>query len=514
MERSISNFFIKTLLALAVLPGCKKLDVLNENQPDREAVLSTGADLMEVLAGGYATWWQGVHGDHTAIAIGVTSDAYGMPWDEYGARRMGEEPRLAYHNRTSETPDYRLIAETPWYGCLSAASSANDVLAAMDKGVGIDQGGPQDQSIRAAAHMLRGLSRGYLGLIFDQSLIVDEKTDLESLPGFSDYTGVVAAAVADLETALDLSAPLGGNFIHNYFNGLILDGPQFARLCHAYAARFLAQWPRTATEYDQVDWQAVLDHAHAGLTTNFAPVAKGGKWTSYHKYTFAETGLGPLWARVDQRLVAAMDPSQPPRYPEVIAKGEAPLSQPMAASTDKRLAMDFIFLPQINFPASRGEWHFSHYKHNRNISDPGFAGDGQTSGPMPVFLAADCRLLEAEAHLGLGQLSQAIGLMNSGARSSRGNLPNLPAAAGAETIKKAIFYERAIELFNTAPMGMWFDRRRVGPRLDYLAADPLGGLQTGTPAQLPVPANELRVHGEPPYDFGGPQDPEGIIRVF
>lgn len=514
MEKSISYAFFLFILPLVVLPGCKKLDVLNENQPDREAVLNTGADLIEVLVGGYATWWQGVHGDHTAIALGITADAYGMPWDEFGARRMGEEPRVAYHNRSSETPDYRRIAENPWYGCLTAASSANDVLAAMDKGVGIDQGGPQDQSIRAGAFLLRGLSRGYLGLIFDQSLLVDETTDLETLPGFSAYPEVIAAAVADLETAIDLSEPLGGNFIFTYFSGLTLDGPQFIRLCHAYAARFLAQWPRTENEYDQVTWQAVLDHAQAGLTGSFAPLAKGGKWTSYHKYTFAETGLGPLWARVDQRLVAAMDSGQPSRYPEVTAKGEAPLSQPVAVSADKRLASDFLFFPQVNFPVSRGEWHFSHYKHNRNVSDPGFAGDGQTSGPMPVFLAADCRLLEAEAQLGLGQLSKAITLINGGTRSTRGNLLNLPGTATAETIKKAIFYERAIELFNTGPMGLWFDRRRVGPRLDYLAVDPLGGLQTGTPAQLPVPANELRVHGEPPYDFGGPQDPEGIHRVF
>lgn len=494
--------------------GCNKLDIQNENHPDRDAVLSTGADLMEVLAGGYATWWQSVHGNYPVIGIGVASDAYGFPWDDFGGRRMGDEPRKAYHNRVSETPDYRQIAESPWYGCLSAASSANDVLAALERGVGIDQGGPQDQSIEAAAYLLRGLSRGYLGLIFDQCLITDEHTDLEDLPPFDTYWSAVTAAAGDLTDAAEIAAPLGDNFIHSYFNGLTLNGADFSAVCHAYAARFLAQWPRTEDEYQQVDWQAVLNHAEKGLTFDFAPIAKGGKWTSYQQYTFAETGLGPLWARVDQRIVAAMDNSQPARYPEVNAKGEAPLAHPMATSPDKRLSTDFIYLAQVNFPVSRGEWHFSHYKHNRNVTDSGFAGDGHTQGPMPVFLAADCQLLKAEALLGLSQLQQAVNAVNAGTRVTRGNLPQLLASAGAGNIKKAIFYERAIELFNTGPMGLWFDRRRSGARQDYLTADPLGGLQTGTPAQLPVPANELSIHGEAPYDFGGEADPSGITKVY
>ena len=63
-------------------------------------------------------------------------------------------------------------------------------------------------------------------------------------------------------------------------------------------------------------------------------------------------------------------------------------------------------------------------------------------------------------------------------------------------------------------MGLWFDRRRTGARQEYNAVDALGGLQMGTPAQLPVPATELRIHGMEPYNFGGEKDPEGIVPVF
>jgi hypothetical protein len=285
-------------------------------------------------------------------------------------------------------------------------------------------------------------------------------------------------------------------------------------LSHAYAARFLAQWPRTPAENDQVDWQAVQDHAEKGLTYNFAPMADGEAWQSYHKWVFAETGQGPFWARVDQRLIAALDPSQPSRYPETIAKGEAPLAKTEAQSKDNRLITDFTYFTKNNFPADRGEWHFSHYKHNRNLSDPDFAGDGSSTGPMPAFRAADNELLRIEALLQSGQKAQAITALNAGTLKTRGQLPSIPAQASETEVLRAIFYERAIELLSTAPAGLWLDRRRMMPRENYLEVTPLGGLQIGTPAQLPVPAEELRIQGALPYNFGGANDPEGIVPVY
>ncbi|NUN99358.1 MAG: RagB/SusD family nutrient uptake outer membrane protein [Saprospiraceae bacterium] len=507
-------FRIVTMSLLLFFTACKGLDTTNESNPDRNAVLASGADLEIVLGGGYVTWWQGVHGEHPVIGLSVAADAYGMSWGNFGAQRMGLEPRAAYNNRTTEDPDYRQIVETPWSNCLSAVSSANDVLIAMNKGISVDDGGPQDQSVKAAAHFLRGVSWGYLGLIFDQVLLANENTDIEAEIPFSSYTEAIDAAVAELEAGIAIAEALGDNFVHRYFNGLTLDATGFVRLSHSYAARLLAQWPRTLAENGMVNWSAVLDHAEAGLVTNFAPLADGKFWTSYQRYVFAEAGQGPFWARVDQRLIAALDPAQPTRYPEVVALGEAPLSHPMATSTDARLASDFLFFANNNFPVDRGEWHFSHYKHNRNITDAGFAGDGATSGPMPVFLTADNALLRAEALLRLNRKAEAINLLNSGTRVTRGQLPPLSGSATFEAVERAILYERAIELLSTAPMGLWFDRRRIGARQEFDNVDALGSLQKGTPAQLPVPAGELRIHGLPAYNFGGAEDLDGVVRVY
>lgn len=508
--RFILSFFIILFMAI----GCKDIDTLNLNNPGRNDVLATGSDLFKVLDAGYAAWWQGVHGPEPAIALSVAADALSLGMGNFGASRMGQEPRAAYNNRIAENEAYKRIAENPWYGCLSAVASANDVIAALNEGISIDKGGPQDESVLAAAHFLRGVSWGYLGLIFDRGLMVDEKDEPGAMAPFSSYQDMIGAAVEELDEAISITEALGPDFIHTSFNGLTLDAGQFIQLCHSYAARFLAQWPRTETENLEVDWAAVQTHAEGGLQHDFAPLADGKLWQSYQQYAFAETGKGPFWARVDQRLVAALDRSQPTRYPEVEALGEAPLANPTAQSNDQRLASDFIFIPFNSFPPEAGEWHFSHYKHNRNQTNPDFAGDGYTTGPMPVFLAADNQLLQAEAMLWQGNKAGAIATLNAGSRVARGGLTPLSSGASDQEVQQAILYERAIELLNTAPMGQWLDRRRSAPRLNFTELDALGGLQMGTPAQLPVPARELQVHQEEPYNFGGEKDPEGVVPVY
>ncbi|MCG8326733.1 MAG: hypothetical protein MI974_03555 [Chitinophagales bacterium] len=503
------TFYI--LISFLLITSCEDLSTVNNLTTDRDAVISSGSDLQNVLKQGYENWWQAIHSESSVIALSASADIFTLAWDDFGAHRMSAEPRQSYNNQLSEADDYRAIIETPWYRCLAAAADANDILRSMDEGITIDKGGAQDQSIAAAAHMLRGLSWGYLGLLFDQTLVVDEKTTLSEDLNFVDYKQAIAAAVAELELAIELAEDAGIDFIHTSFNGMTLGDAQFAAICHSYAARFLAQWPRTPEEAVQVNWDAVLAHSSKGISENFAPEADGKSWTSYHRYIFAEAGEGPFWARIDQRLVAALDNNQPARYPEVEALGEPALANPEASSNDQRLENYFIYRPFNAFPVERGEWHFSHYQYNRNIFDPSFSGNGQ-EGLMPVFLKADNELLTAEALLHLGQLGNAITAINNGSRVQAGGLAPLAASASVQEVIQAIYYERLIELLGSAPVGGWLDRRRLAPREDYTMMTALGGLQLSTPAQLPVPVAELRVHGIEAYNFGGEMDPEGIVK--
>ena len=504
---------LSVCLILGLLLSCESLELDNNFNPGSQQVISTGDDLQDALQKGYLSWWSALHRPAPALSLAVAGDAYSLPWEDFGAAQMGQEPREAFQNNTAAPEAYRQIAEGPWYGCLGAVSDANEVLRALENGISLDKGGPQDQSVRASAHALRGLAWGYLALLFDQAPLVEEDSDLEASLDFVNYPALGARAVEELETAAGLAEGAGIDFLHNYFNGVLLDAAGFQELCHAYAARFLVQMPRTPAERTAVDWEMVATHAEQGLSFDFAPEADGGDWVSYQSYTQANTGEGPFWARVDQRLIAAMDSSQPARYPEVEAAGEPPLASTQAFSADERLETDFLYAPNVPFPAERGEWHFSHYQHRRHESQPELMGNG-SAGPMPTFLRADCELLLAEAWLFTNRKAEAVALLNQGSRVQRGGLPTLSTAEPDTLLEQAIRYERAIELLNTAPMGLWLDRRRWAEREPFSGVTPLGGLQLQTPAQLPVPARELQVNGMELYSFGGGKDPEGVEPFF
>ncbi|NJL75025.1 MAG: hypothetical protein HC892_08315 [Saprospiraceae bacterium] len=227
-----------TFLLLGVLAACQDLDTLSGITTDKKNVITTGSDLVSTLQSGYIFWWKGNHSEFPAVALGVAGDAYGLGRNFFGATQLGMEPRTAFQNSVGAATELRQLVEVPWYNNLTAVTTANDVLSAMDNNISIDQNGAQDQSVRAAAHLLRGLSWGYLGLIYNESALVNEKEDLNNPIPLVPYSDMTQAAVTELEQAIELATAVGDDFVHSYFNGLRLDKSQFVELCHAYAARF------------------------------------------------------------------------------------------------------------------------------------------------------------------------------------------------------------------------------------------------------------------------------------
>ncbi|MEO1050440.1 MAG: RagB/SusD family nutrient uptake outer membrane protein [Bacteroidota bacterium] len=510
MKKALIKIFTLTLsLSLVIVTSCDDLNTQNLNNPDTQRVLASGDDLVGVLAGGYLSWWQANHQSRPGMTLGVASDAISVSWGNFGMRRMSEEPRDAYNNSSAETVDYQDVVRFPWFRNLSAQSISNDVIKAITVD-GLSLGNDsQDQMMLASAYLLRGLSRGYLGLFFDQAYLTEIDSDLTAQLEFSTYTDMIAAAVTDLEEAARIADANSFTMDNSFINGLSLTSAQVSQVANSYAARFLAQSPRTADENANVDWNRVLAFTERGLTDDFAPLADGNQWFGYWRYAHTGASGNPTgsWARLDMRLVSALDPSQPTRFP-VDGSG---LVNPQATSADARLESDFIFVATNNFRPERGLWHFSHYKHHRNITEPSYMGDGIGNGPMPAFASVDNDLLRAEALLRLNRLADAAAVINSGTRVTRGGLPAV-GAGDADIILNAILHERYIEILNTGPGGHFFDRRRIGERLDFNSLDNFGGLQFGTPAHFPVPAVELEVFELTPYNFGGDDDPTGLVR--
>jgi len=104
---------------------------------------------------------------------------------------------------------------------------------------------------------------------------------------------------------------------------------------------------------------------------------------------------------------------------------------------------------------------------------------------------AEIDMFKAEALVQLNRLPEAINVINAGSRTTRGGLPPLSSGASIDEVKKAITYERTIELPLTGMGIEYFDMRRSSQ------------LQDGSLLHFPIPAQQLEVLVEPFYTFGG-----------
>lgn len=491
-----SNLKISLLfVAILSLNSCTKdIDnVNNNNDPNAAQVLATGSDLTSVIAGGFASWWQ-AGGRDTYPALAVAGDIATCSWGNYGMRVLSNEPRNSIPN-TASWSDANVL-EQPWSGYYAAASGACDVIKAINNGVVYEvEGVDETNSILASAYFLRGISIGYLGLLFDKAIIIDENSS-PTITTLSNYNEVIAAALSDLNKAKELSQANTFTLPENFINGYVITNEKLVRLSNSYSARFMVQGARTLTETNAIDWTAVKAFAENGIQEDFGPIGDNGVnwWSNVVVLSSSPNGFEESGGRMDMRIIHLIDPSQPLFYPTT-----TPLTNLEVTTADNRINTDFSFDSQVYFRQDRGLFHYSHYISKRYLTDPLFS-DGADTKRLITFAKADNDLLLAEANARLDNLSDAITLINNGTRTSRGNLAPLANTATKEEVLDAVFYERYVELFNTALGGGFFDRRRTNQ------------LQIGTFRHFPVPASILQVISQELYTFGGAtNDPTGMV---
>ena len=483
------KYVLLGLLVAAI--GCADLSVPNENSPTTEQVLSSPADIESLVQTGFVSWWQATT-DVYVSGFRVGSDVYSCSWGNFDMRNRGTEPRIPYDNNPTASADAKNISEVPWYGLYGVLAQANDFLIQLndtDLVIPSNEAGVSDADytamVEASAYLLQGLAFGDIGLYFDKGFIFDEETPEEELLNleFSTYQDILAVADAKLakaaQTASGLSdVTLGDNYISG-FDGMEMS-TEFVELINTLRARYMVLGARNPAENDALDWNTVKSFAQAGISFDFTPQGDDNFWFSYN-LLYANLGN---WTRVDQSIIATMDPSQPSTYP---TDGSDPGE---ASSDDNRLTMDFIYDGNIPFDASRGLYFFTHYIAGRYDGHTfAFAG-----GPMPHILKAENDLMFAEAVARTNDAANygaAADAVNS-TRVDRGGLPAITAADfGTGAGLDAVRYEREIELFNSGFMQATGDRRR------------LGELQTGSVIHYPVPAKELLILQQELYTYGG-----------
>ncbi|MBL4560768.1 MAG: RagB/SusD family nutrient uptake outer membrane protein [Labilibaculum sp.] len=471
---------------LLAFVSCEDLNVENLNSPDTETVLSDSDGIESITAGLFKFWFSVGHdasysfGTETpARAMWYMADCGTVFWSNFGAVDLSMEPREAYINDV--TYPYHWVGEAYYKNMYDVLTSSTDVINILDNGMQIGGNGEDTDMVKAVAYFTQGLANGYLGLIFDKSVLISTIDDYETME-FSSYKDVVAKGIEQIEKAIEICENSEFILPTSWIPGDEWSNVELARLAHSYIARLLVYSSRNLTQNSQVDWTKVLEHTEKGIKKDFAPLGDGvaGSWKSYFHMKTAASG----WGKIDMRIVNMLDPNIPSTFPESGLYTDLP-NNGLAISDDQRLNIDFEYNTENSRP-DRGYYRWTTYRYKR-LDD--YINNNGINKRIIDFRLSENELLMAEAKYNLDDYEGAATLINNGTRITRGGL----AAIGntKEEVWNAIWYERNIELILSGIGIEYFDMRRFDQ------------LQKGTMLHFPVPAQQLQLIPAEIYTYGG-----------
>jgi hypothetical protein len=477
-------FKISSLLLFILFSSAchKDLETVYNNKPDRIKVLQNPEDVYSLALGTFYNWYMTVTSSISPrMAMWVMADQGTCSWANSGMYHLSSEPRIGFNNTTSYT--YAHIFERYYEDIYGTLFIANNTLIAIQNGMEIGENGKDTEKVKAMGYFIQGLSLGYEGLVYDKGFIITENTDLELELSTSSYQEMLKQAIESLDKCIQICENNSFTVEDTWINGSSYSSEELGQLANSFAARLLVYGSRNKKENDLVDWTKVLNYANKGIQRDLAPYMDNANWKCWYKYYTVRPG----WARIDCRIINLMDERYPWRFPD---DGIPPSK---AQSDDSRLNTDFKYVSTNNMKPERGYYHFSNYEYSRYQY-----AISVHEGEVVDFSMNENDLFKAEANAELGNLSEAINIINSGSRTSRGGLAPLPANTSKENLMKALFYERDIDLIQTGFGIAFFDMRRRDM------------LQIGTMLHFPIPAKELMVLGMPEYTFGGVSNADGI----
>jgi hypothetical protein len=527
------------MLVAALLAACNDpLTVDDSNQPDRTRVLATPGDLEVVTVGAFRTLHNGSIGSAGAgtdlrLLAGESSTST-QSYDAF----MAAIPRQAIWNPRGGSGYF---ANTFAPQSLAARTAA-DGLNLMNVGRISLGSAAQNARFRAFAWFALGVAHGNLALTYDSAAIVDSHAALTVIPGLSGYREVMAAALANLDSALTWTSiattAAGTNGFplpSTWMNGSPLTAAQFVQLIRSYKAHFRADVARTKAEGDSVDWNAVLGDASNGITSDFqittqaspswsvnlaAAIGGGAINQFYQLYAgMADTSGGfDTWLRtpLDSKipfLVITPDRRFPQGTTRAAQRANSPAPPTGVQYFRNRSTTD---LPSLDtYGTSFYEWYrlYTWYY-------------SSAGGSYPVFSHNQNDMLQAEALIRTGNIAAAAALIDiyrtraglpalSGVITALGQpvpggttanpvpggsscVPRIPVGTGPTwtgstcgDIWEAMKWEFRIENMFVGYAAWYFPARRWGD------------LPEGTALHLPVPANEMDARRHLFYDLGG-----------
>ncbi len=463
----------------------EEFNIGNPNEADAERVLANAADFQNFNISNHSALFDGQI-EFTGIYFRGLSDQFSTTNAFSGFWDFCDQPRRQIINSTAND-DLAFQAAGPWNAFNSVINNANIVIGNIEiDGGSVELDGTDlTQQELAGAYFDKGVAQGYLAMIYNQAYIVNADTDPNALE-FSTYQEVYAAAVTNIETALDLAGGSGEFSYAVYPGGQVLDAALFTQLANSYLARISIALPRTDAEAQGLDYNSILAYAENGITTDFSPEATEAVFfNNLQDWSLFLLGDGAGYMPTDQKLMRLVDPTYPTDYPT----DETIILDPVVSNGDPRFEENYEYVAE-NFGflrASRGRQLFSSYRTRKffNGND-----QNQTGLPTNIMNAAEMDYIRAECYYRLGNFAAAVAALDD---SPRATVAGLSTTAAGPNVLNALLYEVSIELDLSSGMGVewWFMRRH-------------DMLQAGSPTMYPVPASELEISQDDIYTYGGP----------
>ncbi len=500
----------------ALLASCQSLEVVNPNTPDIEVVYGSGQNLEAALIGSWRAFWGVAQGSRTNGTYPVKQ--LSILGNEMTSADLGDalnavtaEPRFPIDNRdqggwTNRKPWYDL------YESIASSREAHQAIAVRGLKVGVVNAttpdGADTQRARVFAKFMIGVNTIYLGMLFDQAFLNDEKTD----PAVYDYTlkpyqEVTANGVRLLREAI-VEARAGATFTlpSTWINGQTITRDDLVRIMYSYIVRAQVYGARSPVERAAVNWTQVLAQLDSGITRNFSQQAEltiAATSSSYYQYSYLQTN-----GRTNTRLVGPADTSG--EYQRWLARPLGSRAQITVVTPDRRIhaasgptvaGTRFAYLPTQSMSTVNGTYMHSRYRSVRYLVAP--SNNYHTTGLIHTMSVDEMKWIRAEALLRLNRQAEAVALINP-TRIAAG-LPAVTVAgppAGQACVPKredgscgdlfdALQYEKRIDLFPTEAIIAFADARGWGKLLP------------GTPIHFPVHGRELELLKLPYYTFGG-----------
>jgi hypothetical protein len=530
------RFLATGVLALAFVACKDTLIVQDQTDPDRTRALSRPADVEAFIGSTYAQIEDATLGGsnddlQTQLLVMGMENTSSLANFAMGPR--GSIPRTPIdntRNSTGSAGNYR-----DFVGLHRAARMAVIGIGAMNK-LGTLGTPSQDARDRAFARFVQGVGLGNLALAYDSASIVSETDDPQATVKLSYYTGVMAAALTELDSAITIARANSGAFplLAGWIAGTTLDTTGFFRLIHSYKARFRASVARSPAERAAADWASIIADANAGITADVSlAMNPTAGWDVIWPVQAFATGSAN-WHQMSQFWVGMADSSG--GYDAWLATSPALRAPFLVVTRDLRFPQGATRAAQNADTLRAGYRTFAGFPYWRNRP----SGEDQPGQPLqismydfyrtrsfflagrignyPIMTRAEMRLLAAEGYIRMGNIAAAVARIDS-SRTTKGGLPGLALAGIADTLTPIPGGVSCVPRvpdpaasFKASKCGNLWDALKWEYRMEtaytgygmwYFAGRGWGDLPEGTALYWPVPYQEMDARREVFYAAGG-----------